>query len=369
MTVVHLIANLKSGGAQSILERLVAGSRLSQVVVSMGEVGEVGRRMVQRGIPIHTLAMHQPWLAPLALYRLVRLLRRLQPEVLQTWLYPADLLGTLAGSLAGVDHIYWNIRATLVQVERRSDHHYWLPRLLAPGAGWVDGVVVNSRQGLREHQQIGYHPRHWHLIGNAVDLQQFCPDDRARAAWRQRLSLPRNTVLVGMVARHHPMKGHGVFVAAAQRLAAQWPEVRFVLAGRGVTADTLGLQGVAWADRFHVLGEVGDVPGLMAALDFLVSASLSGEGFANVLGEAMACGLPCVATRCGDAADILPEEGILVAAGDPWALQAGMEQCLALGAEGRQRLGALGRQRMAERFSLEAMVARYEALYRQGASG
>ncbi|MBF0611452.1 MAG: glycosyltransferase [Magnetococcales bacterium] len=369
ITILHLIANLKTGGAQRVLQRLVTSSRhpqLRHVVVSMGGRGLIGDELVQAGVEVYALNMTTPWRYPLALVKLAHLLNRLHPSLLQSWLYPADLLAWLVG-VGRVPRVYWNIRCTRVVAKGWLDYHGWLPWLLGKLSRRVTGVVVNSWQGMEDHRQLGYAPHHWQVIVNGIDGNNFKPCEEARTAWRQRLGVPEDGVVFGLLARNHPMKGQQEYIQAAAALAKQEEKVYFLLAGRQVEMEDplLGPLVVASGcpQKFFLLGEMQQVERVMAALDVLVIPSLWGEGFSNTLAEGMACALPCIATQCGDAQRMVPEGTPLLPAGDIPALHQAMATMVELGKEGRSSLGNLGRQHVLAHFSLQEMISRYESLY------
>lgn len=174
-------------------------------------------------------------------------------------------------------------------------------------------------------------------------------------------------MLIGLAARHHPMKDHANFLQAAALTAARRPVARFVLAGVGVDAANAELgraiAGLGLADRIYLLGERTDMPRFFQGLDIAVLSSAWGEGFPNVMGEAMACGVPCIATAVGDAPEITGQADWIVPPRDPNALAERLQGLIELGREGRVEQGRLARQRIVERYSLPAVVTQYEALY------
>jgi glycosyltransferase involved in cell wall biosynthesis len=198
-------------------------------------------------------------------------------------------------------------------------------------------------------------------------MDEYRPSAKARRKVRQELGISEDAPVVGYVARFHPQKDHGTFVAAAGLLALQMPNTHFVLCGDGMDSDNAQLS--AWvrraavADRCHLIGRRSDVQDVTAAFDVATLASAYGEGFPNIVGEALACGVPCVVTDVGDAAFIVGNDDLVVPPGDPQALFGAWERVLTLGPGERQALGTAGRERIAEHFSLDAMVSRYEALY------
>jgi glycosyltransferase involved in cell wall biosynthesis len=191
------------------------------------------------------------------------------------------------------------------------------------------------------------------------------PRPEAKGRLCAELGLPTSTTLIGLLARHHPMKDHANLIRAGARCAAA--DLHLVLAGRGVDGDNEGLRATiaeaGMGGRVSLLGERHDVPELVAGLDVVAVSSAWGEAFPLVLGEAMASGVPCVATDIGDSAWIIADTGVVVPPRDPEALAGGLQHLVELGPEGRRRLGAAARARILDNFSLPEVVRQYETLY------
>ena len=349
-----------------LLPRLRARG-IDSTVISLSSAGAVAQRLARDTIPIVALGMRAGFPDPAGVARLVQTLRRLRPDVVQTWLYHSDLLGALAARLAGSPPVAWNIRCA--ELDPR-DHPRTLPlllRVLARMSRWPAAIVTNSEAGRRAHERLGYRPRRWIVIPNGFDLETMCPRPHAAADLRHELGLPADARLVGLLARLHPMKDHPTFLAAAATIAAAAPDVHFVLAGRGVAASpalrdqvrALGLQ-----SRAHLLDERADPAALLSGLTVAVSASYS-EAFPNVIAEAMACGTPCVATDVGDTRTVVGDAGVLVPARDPGALARGVLSVLALDSRELAALQRTSRERIARHFSLDTVAAEYARAYRQ----
>ena len=242
----------------------------------------------------------------------------------------------------------------------------WTIRASAKLSSFPDAVIVNSEAGRTFHAARGYKPRRWEMIPNGFDLARFAPKSAARDSIRSQLGLPSDAILVGLVARYHPVKDHDTFLRAAISFRRHHPEVHFVLAGRDVLSTNRELMRV-FADGkhqpgFHFLGERSDVADLMASLDILTSSSAS-EGFSNSIGEAMACGVPCVVTDVGDSRGIVGDAGEVVPPSQPAALEKAWGNLVAMGAEQRRVLGGKARERMVSKFSLDRITNRYEDFY------
>ncbi len=368
--ILHVITSFDIGGAEIVLYHLLKNmdaDRFENQVVSLIPPGPVGEKIQALFIPVFSLGMRPGYPSPGGLFRLSRLLRRESPDVVQTWLYHADLLGLLAAKLTGLP-VLWNIRGSYLDM---SHYNRWSTRvrsICARLSAFPKAVVVNSRAGEVFHERIGYHPQRWVYIPNGIDTGQFQPDKFARTLVRNELGLEQDSPLIGLVARFDPMKDHENFMRAASLLAAKFPNVHFVLVGKGAESSTpffgnfLGnnpLHG-----RLHLLGQRDDIPNLMAALD-IASLSSYGEGFPNTIAEAMSCGIPCVATDVGDSSFLIGDTGLVVPPKDPQALADAWERILSLSAEERLTLGEQARQRIQQLFSISQVARRYEVLYEQ----
>jgi glycosyltransferase involved in cell wall biosynthesis len=369
--VLHLITSFGLGGAETTLAQLVGRmdrNRFANSVVVMRHLPALRQQVPQ--VPLHCLEMRPSIPDPVAAARLLRIVRSERPQVLQTWMYHADLLGLAVGRLAGVPKTVWNIRRSFVNMQEHKLLSGLVLRILVKLSGVPDAVLTNSLSGRRTHEALGYAPRRWVCIPNCIDCDRFRPALDERTRLRSELGLPPDTPLVALVARHVPIKGHDVFIAAAGKLAAIHPSVHFVLAGQDINDSNISLMrslnssGVP--ERFHLLGEREDIERVWAAVDIACSSSY-GEGFPNVVAEAMACGVPCVVTDAGDSALVVGSYGRVVPVGDPAALYRSCEQLLSSHVE-RQKLGHGARRWIEQRFSVASMVARYEQLYEELAS-
>jgi glycosyltransferase involved in cell wall biosynthesis len=369
MHIMHVITALPVGGAQTVLRQLVTreipGCRMS--VVSLMDLDVVGAELQAAGIEVRTLGMRAGGLDVGALWRLRRLIHQTRPDRVQTWLYHADLLGGLAARLAGVREVYWNLRNSDLHPATSKRSTRTIVRLLAALSGWLPRRIVCCAVVARDiHVALGYDPARFVLIDNGVDLDRFRPDPAAGEVVRRALSVAADRRLVGHVARFHPQKDHAGLLAAAVHVLAGDPAVEFVLAGDGVDWANPAFAALwpagAPRERVHALGRRGDVPALLAACQLAVSSSAAGEAFPNMVVEAMACGVPCVVTDCGDSTRIVGETGWVVPVRDSAALAASIQAALRDPA-GLARRGRAARARAEAEFGLDRMLARYAALY------
>lgn len=369
--VLHLITGLGVGGAEHMLEKLVLSmdrAEFRNTVVSVTRDDQIAGRLREAGISVHSLGLTNAASLPRTILRLRRLILELQPDIMQTWLYHADLVGTVTHMTTPTDtKLLWNLRCSDMDMRKYSMGTRWVLRLLPMLSGNPLRIISNSEAGRRHHITLGYRESGWTILPNGFDLAKFAPRDAARQQLRQQLGIRDGDFLIGMIARHDPMKDHSNFFAMARQLAKQRNDVQFMLVGRGCEPDK-EWNASARAElgpRLHLLGERKDVADLLPALDVMTLTSAYGEGFPNVLGEALAAGIPSVATDVGDAARILGDCGVIVPPRNPDALVGAVQQILNMPAAERDAWCQRMRQRAEREFNLADVAARYEKLYRE----
>lgn len=330
-----------------------------QIVISLGDEGVFGAVLRDAGIELHCLNI-KLITAPVVLWRLCRLLKSIQPDSVVTWLYHADLLGTIACWLTGVRKLYWNIRCSNIEFSNYSPFTRWTVQLLSRLSGYPAGILYNSKVGRAVHEEIGYHPKQWCYVPNGFDLDEWYPDERDRAEVRSKWGVTDENFVVGMVARVDPQKDYPTFLAAVRKVVQEYGHVRIVLIGKGTEqfAQTEGLNQVLLC-----LGQRKDVAYLMRGLDLVVLSSAYGEGFPNILGEAMATGVPCVTTNVGDAAEIVGDTGWVAPVSDPGKLAGAIEQMIAMERRDRKELQSRTRKRIQEFYSMPSKAACYRQFW------
>jgi glycosyltransferase involved in cell wall biosynthesis len=372
LQVMHVISGLLHGGAETVLFRLATapGSTVRHTVVSMRGEGVMGARLREAGVEVICLDM-QGWAGNVrGLWRLVRLLRARRPDVVQTWMYHADLIAGLVARLAGLRAVAWGVRNSGVSLGESSRSSRAAAWACARVSGWVPGVVVAcARKAAEVHRAWGYRADRVLVVPNGYDLDVWHPDAAGAAELRARWGVPEGAPLLGSVARWNPLKDHENLLAALALCVRAHPDLRCVLIGLGMSRDNADLIALArhygLLDHLIFLGRRDDVPALMRALDIHVLSSKA-EGFPNVVSEAMASGVACVATDVGDAADIVGEHGWVVPPGDASALAGAIDRAVAAVRDPQwpARRDA-ARASVERRYSLQTMVDRYETVWRR----
>lgn len=360
-------------GAERMLARVLARLRPEEFdvrVFTIGLPGPFTEHLEQLGIPNRLYPFVRPKLPnPFHLLTLARDLRRFQPDVVQGWMYLGNLYGGLAAKLVRRDlPVVWNIRHSTLDPKIDSRSTRWSAWLGGQLSGLVpDRIVLCAEAARAAHLRVGYAPEKLEVIPNGFDLSELRPDSTARQRIRAELGITDDTPLVGLIGRLHQHKDHPTFVRAARVVADQFPNAHFVGAGEEQTYSASDLwswvDDVGLRDRFHWLGVRRDVAAIDASLDVLVCSSTT-EGFPNVVGEAMACGVPCVATDVGECAEVVGDTGRIVPKQDSQKLGEAIGELLRMPRLDRLVLGNAARSRVVERYDINRIMDRYAQLWR-----
>jgi glycosyltransferase involved in cell wall biosynthesis len=360
--VLFLIRSLGRGGAERQLVALATGLRREgwEVAVACFYAGGAFQRELEQGdVPVIDLRKRGRWDVAAFLWRLWRTLRRFEPDIVHGYLTVGNLLSLLAPLASPGSRVVWGVRSSFIDRARYD----WMSRatfaLSCRMARRADRIIFNSQAGSTLHGARGYPADRRVVIANGIDTERFRFDAAARARLREAWGVSGHAVLVGLVGRVDPMKDHPTFLEAAARLGPGGPW-RFVCVGGGNPGGAARLKAQArqlgLADRLLWAGPCEDMVAAYSALDILVSSS-RGEGFPNVVAEAMACGRPCVVTDVGDSAHLVADTGIVVPPGDAAALGEGIARMRQRMEREPEAVARAARARVVELFSMARLVS------------
>jgi glycosyltransferase involved in cell wall biosynthesis len=365
--VLFLHNSLAAGGAERQLCELVKHLDPDQFEIHVavfydpgnGNGGELWPEMLSiLGPKLHSLHKRRGAAGYLvAIPKLLGLVFRTRPHILHGYL-EGNLPLLLAGRLFGKP-VVWGIRRASDDFSKLDPLSIRLLRILVRLSPFTDMVIFNSEAGLRSHRAMGMRSPRMEVVPNGFDTAKFAPDGARGAAQRQAWGVPDHAPLIGIMGRLSPVKDHPTFLRAAARLAKEWPEARFICVGGGSEAYTQALkqqaEALGIAERVLWPGTSTRMGDAYNALSILVLSSTD-EGFPNVIGEAMACGIPCVATRVGDAALLMGDTGLAVQSGDDEGIASAVSSLLRETGDQRAARSRACRERICSTFSVEALA-------------
>lgn len=297
---------------------------------------------------------------------LARLLRNKRPEIFHSFLCTANVVSILMKPLIPDVPVVWGVRSSNMDLSRYD----WLRRfsfaLERKLSRFADLIIANSQAGMENSVLNGFPEGKIKVIPNGIDTKIFYPQEKLRKNIREEWGIKDHEILIGLVARLDPKKDHPNFIKAASRVARIRENVRFVCVGRGESGYYEMLRRLekenGLKDKIIWTGQRKDMPAVYNSLDILCLSSAFGEGFPNVIGEAMACGVPCVATNVGDSSLIIGDTGVVVPPGDSKILVDGIMKLMARLDADRKGVKFRARERIIRMFDAEKMTIRTETL-------
>ncbi len=371
--IQHVTTSLDIGGAQAMLAKLVevTSGRTTSVkpwAITLRPPGVLASRFVDAGCRIYSLGVRGSMPGPLALLKLLRITTATQPDLIQGWMYHGNLAATIAG-FTGTRRIptVWNIRHSLNDIHNETFRTRALLSLSSRLSHLPEAIIYNSRTAMQEHQTIGFCAERSVHIPNGFNCSVFRPDRRRRGQLKAMFGIDPEPLVVAMVARLHAMKDHNNLVEAVARVRQSGLDIHLLLAGPGFDHPPPALlEDIRTAlpeNRVTLVAERLDVADWLPAVDIVALSSAWGEGFPNILGEAMACGIPCVATDVGDSEWVMGQGGIVVPPRDPEALASALAYLGEAGTDTRHAMGDAGRARLTQYFDMETVTTSYRTLW------
>jgi glycosyltransferase involved in cell wall biosynthesis len=368
--ILFLIRALEIGGAERQLVELVRHldrTRFEVLVVTFYDGGALRPQLENLpGVRVTSLGKIGRWDFLNFLGKLLHLIRTENPDILHGYLDIPNFFSLVCGKLARKKVIF-GVRGSSIEFSNYDWTMGATYRLANLASILADKIILNSFYGLEFHAHQGMSAKRAIVIPNGIDTTRYQPDRALGLPLRHAWNLTPDEILIGLVGRIDPQKGYETFLQAAQIVKQAIPAARFICLGEGPQAYWQSLKAQAEALQLDILwpGNRQDMPAVYNALDLFVSASY-GEGFPNVIGEALACGLPCVVTDAGDSRLILGEAGEVVPVKNPQALADAILSLVDQSAtHQRHELGQKARKRLVANFSIEKMVAATESVFNE----
>ena len=354
-----------------MLKRLIQSSQSQgdycHNVISLTTFGEVGRYLKSIGIQVYELKMKSVLDVPSAFFRLIRLIKSIKPDVVQTWMYHADLLGGIASRFAGIRNIVWNIRNTEIPQSTISKTSIIIRICALLSRTIPRKIICCAHAGVTSHVKLGYDVKRMLVIPNGFDICSWSLPTQSRYKIRETYGFPVDSFIVGTVGRFDSLMGYDVLIEAGSLIAkSSRRPFLFLMVGRNVNNQNFDLlkliERKGGQANFRLLGEREDISQIMYALDVYCLSSKA-EGFPNVVAEAMLMETPCVVTDVGDAARIVGSLGKVVSPRDPSRLAEALLEMERMSKNELKDIGRNSRKQIVNNYDIEAIAQVYKWHY------
>jgi len=369
--IIHLITGLDAGGAEAVLVRLVLNDKNNNnLVISMKDLGYFGSQLTDNGLRVETLGLNN-WLNIISGFSILKfafIVLRFKPDAIMSWMYHACLFGGLIGRLLGVRNIIWNILGTNQKLSQIQFGSRVIFLLCKYSSRIIPKKMVSCAQSIKSNYlSHGFKPGVFEVIHNGYDTEEFQFSMSLRDKYRAELSIKEGMPLIGMVARWHPQKNHALLIEALDLVKSHEIDFKCLFIGEDINNSELEqmIKSRGLHDHIFLRNEIGNVPKIMSSLDLHVLSSSFGEGFPNVVAEAMACNVPCIATDIGDTEIMIGDTGWIINDKTPQEMSKTIINALGLMKNKNKwsKLGMKARSRIVENFQISKMVQKYKELY------
>ena len=369
LKIVHIITGLEDGGAEAMLYELCKRDKINEVLVfSLMNEGKYGSKLRSMGVVVYCFGFERGVFSPKAFLVLIGLLRREKPDVIQTWLAHADLIGGIAARLAGVRKLVWTIHNSEYRVRTTKRTTRLVVRILAILSHFLPKLIVCcAKSAMASHERLHYDKTKMVVVPNGYDIDRF----HIRSGTSITVSARHNLAsfgrpVIGMIARFDPQKDHRNFLCAVARLRSEGKIFTTIMAGNGIDEQNAELMGILrehkLEEKVRLLGQVERIEELYGQIDFVVLSSQS-EAFPNVVAEAMASGVPCIATDVGDVAELIGQSGWLVPPKNCGALAQAIYGAMSEKEQLLEQRRKWARERIVTTYSATKMVETYQVIY------
>lgn len=363
--IVHIIVDLDNGGAEMMLYKLlkyINKEKYECSVISMLDEGIMGERIKKLGVPVYSLNMKKGIPSIQAVIRTLKLCK--DKDIIQTWMYHADLLGFIVSKILG-KKIIWGIHHSNLEKDKNKKSTLMIVKINSWLSKWTDNIISCSIVAKETHIKYGYSKKKINIIPNGFELEKFKYVKNSKEILEKEFPILKDKLIFSLVARYEILKDHKNCLEAMKILKETYiKNFILLLCGTNINKNNLELMKLIkenrMGDNVLLLDRRDDIPLIMSATDIYISSS-SGEGFPNVIGEAMSCETPCVVTNVGDSAYIVGNTGKVVERSDPKKLVIGIINMI----KGKKYLlnRKRCRERILENFEITKIVKKYEKLY------
>ncbi len=370
MKILHVIISTEIGGAQKSLYRLILNDKQNDhTVISLTRIEKIGLKMIQDQFQIFSINMNG-YFEFYKIFKLIYLMHKTKPDIIQTWMYDADLLAGTIAKLMGFKKIFWNIRSNNYVINK--DISKRTTRLKAKVCSYLSKIIPlkiisNSRQSIDVHSTIGYDINKFLLIPNGFDTDIFKPIPKARIKIRRVLKIKDDEIVLGSIGRYDSTKGYFYLIDSLSALNKENIRFKVILIGNKINQGNKDLMKKIkennLENRVFLLGEKNNIPYYLNAFDIFILSSNS-EAFPNILGEAMSSAIPCISTDVGDVRSILGNYGFFVPTNNFIKMARAIKKVMSLSIETRAKIGLKCRERIEKNYSIYQTVKKYQSAYK-----
>ena len=368
MKILHIINSLNHGGAEKNLHNICKKDiKNKHVVISLTSNGYYRDLLKDKGIEVYPINLNKNILN---FFRILKIVLKLRPNVIQSWMYNSDLVASLISIFTLKKNLVWNIRHTDLDPSIEKKRTLWISKILSKLSHFLPyKIIVCASRALDEHKKIGYDSKKLCHIPNGCDLDIFYPQKNSKQKLCAELKLNNNYCLLGTVGRYHAYKDFPNLLKALSILKSKGILFNFVLVGHNNDYKNVKLNEIIknfdLENRVSLLGLRNDIAYIMNSLDLYIQSS-SSEAFPNVITEAMACGTPCVATNVGDTLSIIGDTGWIVESKNANLLASKIKKAIDETKKPHwEKICESAHTRIFEKFSLESMIKSYSRIWEE----
>lgn len=367
--IVHIITGLGNGGAEMMLYKLLENidkSKYDIKVISMMDIGITGKKIEKLGIKVYTLNMRRGLPNLKGLKKAIKLCNNV--DIIQSWMYHADLFAFIVAKFCKPKKLIWGIRRSNLEKDKNKKMTILIAKINSKLSKYVDNIVSCSITATEVHKNFGFDKNKICTIPNGFSIEKFYYIKTAKEELCKELSISKDKKILSLVGRWEILKDHENCLKALKILNQKRNDFVLLLCGTGINKENIKLVNMIRENKLenkvYLMDQREDIPKIMSATDVYISSS-SGEGFPNVIGEAMACEAICAVTDVGDSSYIVGNTGIVVPRKEPRLLFEAIEKILNYSKEEKLTKKKLARQRIVENFEISAIVKKYSKLYEE----